>query len=141
MPFLRNPSRTWLSAIALRPTTLSMTRSRTPSKVFFIAASSICLIILLMSCPLSALSVLRLEGLHHHRYARAHGRAQSDGLHIVAFYATRFGMANRVDEGGYIVGQLVFIEAHLADTGVHIATLVGAIFDFARLEILDCGGH
>src|ERR1700730_18581020 len=124
MPFLRNPSRTWLSAMAPRPTTLSITRSRTPAKVFFIASSSVCLIILLMSRPLSVLSVPLLEDLNRHRHTGAHGRANRDGLHVVAFDATGFGMPNRINKGGHIIGQLVFIEAHLANPGMHIAPLV-----------------
>src|SRR5205807_531146 len=34
-----------------------------------------------------------------------------------------------------------FIEAQLADAGMHVAALVGAVLDLAGLELADRGGH
>src|SRR4051794_2742994 len=105
-----------------------MTRSRTPSKVFFMASISICLMTLLIGVPIPS-SKSHRSRLHHQRNCRAHRRAQRDRLHEVAFDACWLGMADRIDEGSDIVRQLVFFEAQFTHAGVDVTALVGAIFD------------
>src|SRR5262245_26310207 len=111
MFFLRRLARSWLSAVQLSPLTLSRTSSRTPSKVCFRASISICLICLLMVVRPSA-------PLHGHADARGHGAGHRDRLDVVALDAGRLDGLDLVDEGGDVGGQLVVVEAHLADAGV-----------------------
>src|SRR5437763_6867989 len=148
MFFFRSDRRRLFSVWAGTPWTLMNTRSRTPWNVLLSASISICLIFLLIGVfPLGPRgSTNRGEtesfppSLHLHRDARAHGGADRDRLDEVALDAGRLGGADLIDEGVDVVGQLVLLEAHLADAGVDVAALVGAIFDLAGLELADGGG-
>src|SRR5579884_2077491 len=143
---------------------LSTTASRTSWKLLRNESISICLMTLLIVplsvarfpsplcrlCPLGRLK--RPKGhkrhkgegkwkLHGDRDSRSHGSCNSDRLHIMAFNASRLGGADLLDERGDVGGQLVVVEADLADAGVNITALVGAILDLAGLLFAHCLGH
>src|SRR5438034_705064 len=100
--------------------------SRTPWKFCFRESISICLICLLMIMPLNS-----------HQDAGAHRRRHRDLLDIVALDAGRLDRADLLDEGRDVGRQLVLVKAKLADAGVDVAALVGAILDLAGLELTD----
>src|ERR1700722_19225098 len=120
-----------LSLLALRTT-----RSRTPAKVPRSASISICLMTLLMTLG-SWLLVSGSVSSHGHGHAGRHGGGQRDRSNIVALDAGRLDGADLLDEGGDVGRQLFFVEADLADTGVDVSALVGAVFDLAGLLLAD----
>src|SRR6202012_3550388 len=65
--------------------------------------------------------------------ARAHGRAQRYLLDVDALGARRLGAVDRRDEGLDVLGQLVGLEARLADAGMDDTGLLGAELDLAAL--------
>src|SRR5207249_2919247 len=115
------------------------TMSRTSLNTVFKASICICLICLLMSvvsCQLSVVSCPAFRNgprttdrLNGYRDTRAHRRGDGNRLHVVTLDARRLGGLHLVHEGGDVVGQLVLLEAELANAGVDVAALVGAILD------------
>src|SRR5258707_15556870 len=99
------------------------TRSRTSRNVWPSRSISICLICLLTSVVPS--------GSEAHGDARAHGCRQRDRLDVVPLDPGRLDGADLLDEGVDVFFELVVGKTHLADAGVDVAALVGAVFDLA----------
>src|SRR5262245_131170 len=134
---------------------LSTTISRTPSNVWRMASICICLMTLLMVVALAPVgNALRgvpvwperhggrsLQGrfvvLHRDRDAGRHRRGEGDRLNVVALDAGRLDGADLVHERLDVGGELVLVETYLADAGVDVAALVGAVLDLAGLLLAD----
>src|SRR5438874_1588295 len=127
---------------------LRKTKSRTSPKVAFRASISICLMALLMSSAYRGSSPEESGGSrpplaqrsHAHGDAGCHGASQGDGSNVVSLDTRRLDRPNLFDESRDVGRQLVLVEAHLADAGMDVAALVGAIFHLAGLELADRAG-
>src|SRR5262249_28251904 len=75
--------------------------------------------------------------LNSDRDAGRHGAGDGDRLDVVALDAGGLDGPHLLDEGGDVVHQLVVVEADLADAGVGVAALVGAVLDLAGLLFAD----
>src|SRR6516225_8673879 len=109
---------------------LKKTMSLTSLNVDFKASISICLICLLMCLALNS-----------NQNPRAHGGRQGYRFDIVSLDARGLDRLDLVHERSNVGRQLVFLEAELADAGVDIASLIGAVFHLASLEFSDGGRH
>ncbi len=72
------------------------------------------------------------------RHARAHRRAHSDGADVLAFRCCRLDTNQRIHQGLEVLLELLSIERRLADDDMHIACLIGAIFDLACFYLRNC---
>src|SRR5262249_11201499 len=127
----------------LSPWMLSTSMSRTPRKLSRRASISICLMTLLMvRGPWPGGPQVPPAGVSQgDRDAGRHGPRQGDRLDVVPLDAGRLDGPDLLDEGGDVGRQPVVVEAHLADAGVDVTALVGAVFHLAGLELADGGGH
>ncbi len=118
--------------------------SLTPSKVFRRASSSISLIFLLMVVSPPQAHAMAIVGLTQIRLPPGCPGVivaeSTTAVDVVPLDAGRLGVPDLLDEDVDVVDQLVLVEAHLADAGVDVAALVGAVLDLAGLELLDRRG-
>src|SRR5205807_7923824 len=77
------------------------------------------------------------QSLYQNWHAWTHCGANGYRFYVMALHACRLDGADLVEEGVDVVGELVLVEAQLADAGVNIAALVGAELDLAGFELLD----
>src|SRR5690606_37932501 len=81
--------------------------------------------------------LLRLEQRGHvDPHARSHRRAEAHLLDVGAFRARGPRLVDRIDEGADIGFQRLLRETRLADSGMHVAGLLGTELDLAALRRL-----
>src|SRR5437763_1087978 len=82
-----------------------------------------------------------LGALNRDVHTGGHRGRDRDGTDVVPLDGGGLGGSHLIDEGRGVFNELIFFEAHLADAGVDIAALVGAVLDLTGTELTDGGGH
>src|SRR5437773_905165 len=79
------------------------------------------------SNPLS--SCLYADAAQRNLHARSHRRTDGNPFHIDAFGALRLRLGDAIDKTAHVLDEGLFVEARLADTALHDACFLDAIFD------------
>src|SRR6266540_628191 len=68
---------------------------------------------------------------------RAHRAGQCNRLDVAPLRRGRLGARDLLEQGGVVLDQLALVEALLAERDVDVRAAVGAVFELARLRLLD----
>src|SRR6266540_3593775 len=68
---------------------------------------------------------------------RAHRAGECNRLDVAPLRRGRLGARDLLEQGGVVLDQLALVEALLAERDVDVRAAVGAVFELARLRLLD----